>query len=209
MSNYMSKDAVILSNIPCSIPWIPVLRRLGYMRSAEPDSQTKKRIEKVMTDAATIADPRGIYRILPCKAVENTIVIQERFVIQSKAVYRLFESCSHCAVMAVTVGPAICRERDSLMNDKGKYADGVILDAVASELADAAMAWIYDLTAKIGRGQGFSATMRYSPGYKDLYLSTQSMIDELLDLSRIGICVTDSFMLEPEKSVTALAGWEK
>jgi cobalamin-dependent methionine synthase I len=179
------------------------------MRSAEPDSQTKKRIEKVMTDAATIADPRGIYRILPCKAVENTIVIQERFVIQSKAVYRLFESCSHCAVMAVTVGPAICRERDSLMNDKGKYADGVILDAVASELADAAMAWIYDLTAKIGRGQGFSATMRYSPGYKDLYLSTQSMIDELLDLSRIGICVTDSFMLEPEKSVTALAGWEK
>ncbi len=185
------------------------MRRLGYIRGTEPDEPTKARLDAVGSSATVLAEPRGMYRILPCEARENTIVIDSRFVIQSEAVFRLFKSCSHCAVMAATIGTAICQERDALMHERGKYADGVILDAVASELADEAMARVHDMIQKLGLQQGFSITMRYSPGYKDLYLSNQTMIDELLDLSRIGIHVTDSYMLEPEKSVTALAGWER
>jgi len=47
---------------------------------------------------------------------------------------------------------------------------------------------------------------RYSAGYGDLLLETQKTIHRLLQLDRIGIRITDSCMLIPEKSVTAVTG---
>jgi len=49
---------------------------------------------------------------------------------------------------------------------------------------------------------------RYSAGYGDLFLETQKVIYGLLQLDRIGIEITESCMLIPEKSVTAITGIE-
>jgi len=50
--------------------------------------------------------------------------------------------------------------------------------------------------------------MRYSPGYGDLPLSNQKLIYDVLNLERLGISITERFMLVPEKSVIAIAGVE-
>ncbi|MDR0984777.1 MAG: hypothetical protein LBL93_07260 [Ruminococcus sp.] len=50
-------------------------------------------------------------------------------------------------------------------------------------------------------------TTRYSPGYGDFPLAVQREIARLLDTQRrIGMTVTDSDMLLPRKSITALLG---
>lgn len=50
--------------------------------------------------------------------------------------------------------------------------------------------------------------MRYSPGYGDLPLTNQKIIFDILNLERLGLRITERFMLVPEKSVIAIAGVE-
>jgi cobalamin-dependent methionine synthase I len=47
---------------------------------------------------------------------------------------------------------------------------------------------------------------RYSAGYGDLLLETQKILYGLLQLEKIGIRITETCMLIPEKSVTAITG---
>lgn len=49
---------------------------------------------------------------------------------------------------------------------------------------------------------------RYSPGYGDLLLTNQKIIYDILNLKKLRIELTESYMLVPEKSVIAIAGIE-
>ena len=50
-------------------------------------------------------------------------------------------------------------------------------------------------------------TDRFSPGYGDLPLTLQNPICTALDARRhLGICVTESLLMNPSKSVTAVIG---
>ena len=55
--------------------------------------------------------------------------------------------------------------------------------------------------------QGFFLTTRYSPGYGDLPIGIQRNFIRLLDtVRRIGLNVSDSGIMIPRKSVTAIIG---
>ena len=84
-------------------------------------------------------------------------------------------------------------------------ARAVILDAVGSALVergcDEAEA---ELSARF---PGRYLTDRFSPGYGDLPLDLQGDICAVLDASRrLGLTVTESLLLNPVKSVTAVIG---
>jgi cobalamin-dependent methionine synthase I len=77
---------------------------------------------------------------------------------------------------------------------------------VASETADAGLDWIQAFLNSQMAKQGRKLTTRYSPGYGDLDLSAQKVIYDALKLEKIGISITDRYLLIPEKSVLAIAG---
>ena len=57
------------------------------------------------------------------------------------------------------------------------------------------------------RFPGLHLTDRFSPGYGDLPLAMQKDICAVLDAPRrLGVQVTDSFLMNPSKSVTAVVG---
>jgi cobalamin-dependent methionine synthase I len=85
----------------------------------------------------------------------------------------------------------------------------VVFDAAASETVDAALDWIEDFITRRLRREGCQLTKsRFSCGYGDLALPNQRLFYDLLDLKRFGVELTDQYILEPEKSVTAVAGIE-
>ena len=54
------------------------------------------------------------------------------------------------------------------------------------------------------------AVSRFSPGYGDFDISYQNIILEHLDANKkVGITLTDSMMMIPSKSVTAIIGLKK
>jgi cobalamin-dependent methionine synthase I len=106
--------------------------------------------------------------------------------------------------MASTVGGI--KERVADLLNQGKYDMAVMLDAVASECADSGLDFLMQSQAKLMQRQGERLTNRYSPGYGDLPLSFQKSIFDILELNKINLSISPTFMLEPEKSVLALAG---
>jgi len=100
--------------------------------------------------------------------------------------------------MASTVGKEIVdRIVDEINNNNASF--GVVLDAVASETADAALDWMVDFINKMIRREGKKLTkMRYSPGYGDLPLSNQKLIYDVLNLERLESALLKGLCLCPK-----------
>ena len=62
-----------------------------------------------------------------------------------------------------------------------------------------------ELSALAAEG-GRHLTARYSPGYGDMPLTQQEGIVAVLEAARIGIGITERFLLTPGKSITAVLG---
>jgi len=74
-------------------------------------------------------------------------------------------------------------------------------------MTDAALDWITAVENRALRREGRTLlTARYSAGYGDLDLEHQTVFHRLLELDRLGLSLTPSRILLPEKSVTAITG---
>ena len=84
-------------------------------------------------------------------------------------------------------------------------ARAVMLDACGSALVESGCNAAEEELA--ARFPGRYLTDRFSPGYGDLPLALQPAICAALDAGRrVGVQVTDSFLMNPSKSVTAVIG---
>ena len=84
---------------------------------------------------------------------------------------------------------------------------GVVLDScgiqAVEQIADMAEQEIEACVSS----EGYHLTWRFSPGYGDLPLDTQKELVQVLDMHRkIGVSLTDSCLMVPSKSVTAILG---
>ena len=110
--------------------------------------------------------------------------------------------------LAVTVGDAIEDMVTKRFAD-GEYASSVLLDAAATtaveQLADGMEKAIKPKMA----AQGYGMRWRFSPGYGDWPLDQQPELIRVTKCETIGISLSESKMLVPRKSVTAIIGLYK
>ncbi len=198
-----------------SIPANPnpnfVLARLGFRKNlTQIDSNVQKKMDQGFKDGILYCRSKGAAgRFLITTRQENSVIIETGLSFQSKSLTRFLANCDEMLLLAATVGKEIV-ERIFFEIDQGDAAYGAILDAVASETADAGLDWIMDFINKILIREGKKITKhRYSPGYGDLDLSYQKAIFDLLDLGKLELGLTEKQMLIPEKSVIAIAGIER
>ena len=111
--------------------------------------------------------------------------------------------CTQAVLFAATLG----METESLIRrtQLRSMADAVLLDAVGSAAIEAVCdAFCADLAAELAPRD---LTGRFSPGYGDYPLEEQRAVFRLLNVSRrIGVSLTESGLMIPQKSVTALIG---
>jgi hypothetical protein len=111
------------------------------------------------------------------------------------------EDCDHALIFAATLG----LQADELIRktEASDMAGAVVLDALAS----AAIEQVCDKAeAEIRRKYG-TITTRYSPGYGDFPLSIQQeLLTALNAKKKIGLHASESNLLIPRKSVTAIIG---
>lgn len=196
------------------IPFSPkienVLIRLGGRKSSPLDEDFLQMLEEGMKQAKILSHPTGVY--LRLKIAERTpdfILLENGTHFQSKSLSRLLQDSEETVLMAATVG----REIVDTITDEVTHKDaarGVILDAVASQTADGTLDWMMEYLNGMLAKKGRKLTKhRYSPGYRDLPLVYQQPIFEALNLSKLGLQLTEKYMMVPEKSVMAIAGIEE
>ncbi len=124
------------------------------------------------------------------------------FKIESKALAKNLSGCKSAIVFGATVGTQI----DRLIAKYGSLSPSkaLMLQAIGAERIEA----LCDAFCEsVAISEDRKLKPRFSPGYGDVSLEVQKDIFRVLDCSKqIGLCLNDSLLMSPSKSVTAIAG---
>ncbi len=180
---------------------------LRYLRcsSKTDNKQILDLVDSCIAEAKEVIEPKTIYRIFPCKVNGNEIKIGD-YVFTSSRLAGHIDGCDRAVVFGATLGTK-CDEllRKYTVTDIARAsAFQAVLASYIEEVCDSLEETIKEENPSI------SMRSRYSPGYFDLDIHEQSKIFEMMDITkRTGITLTDTFMMVPTKSVTAIIGIEK
>lgn len=179
------------------------LRYLGFGRH-EADEQTLLLIRECYGELEQEASPRHIYREFPL-TVSGAELDLGCLRTTSKSLTRNLSECGGVILFAATLGSRV----DVLLK---KYTALQMSKAVVMQAAAVAMLEDYcdEINQKLKlqyEQKNRYLRPRFSPGYGDFPLECQREIAAALELNkRIGITLTDSLLMVPTKSVTAVIG---
>lgn len=202
------REPQIFTAIPPTLPEDAVYRRLGRKQNITAISRAQKNeINAYMHHAVSLIELKGSARTLTITAKDDgRIELEDGTAFESSGLAKMLDGCQEVLLMGVTAGSAVMQVIASDIAG-ANITRGVVLDATAGEVVDAALSWIMAYFNQALMRQGRVVTRkRFSAGYGDLALVSQREIYRLLKLERIGIELTESCILVPEKSVSAIAG---
>ena len=199
-----------IENIHVEPPRKDILARLKFnVHKTKLNEKSTAFFEKTLGFAVSLCESSGVYRFMDIEEKsDKKVVLSGGIVFESASLAKLLKGSSKVVMMASTVGAEITGETNSLI-EKNRASEAIIVDAAASEMADEVMNKINQLCANLAKKEGFKLTkMRFSPGFGDLKLENQKLFFKALELESIGMNLTESYMIVPEKSVTAIVGVE-
>ena len=188
-----------------------VLRYLGY-RGQEVTSEIDALLDALMERCLEIARPRAALRTFSVAGTRRREDGLPELVLEGAALSLVgHDIATHLAdaravgVMAVTLGTALEQElRRLALTDT---TSALILDAVGTTAVEQAADAAEALLVAEAHDRGLFPTWRYSPGYGDFPLAAQPTLLATLDAQRrLGVTLTDSLLMIPTKSVTAVVG---
>lgn len=163
-------------------------------------------IDKACLEAQLLGNAKGIWEIYDYNNRTHTIESAQPIQIQGRIVQRHLQNATKVAVLAVTVGEEIEQAVTNHFKNNA-YTHSVLLDAAATTAVEMAADAMEKSIKQNARAKGYQTVMRFSPGYGDWDIKFQPEMLHLTSAHRIGISLTDSMMLIPRKSVTAIIGF--
>ena len=180
---------------------------LRYMRAKEPDAKLINNIKSGFEHLNNIMRPRKVYGVFNIVRNKNYLSIAN-INLNSLNLNNLLINSQDCCLMAVTLGHET--DREILIAQNRSMADGLILDACASVMADVICDNLeLEIIDNLNKNKNLNLklTPRFSPGYGDVPLDVSQEIIEVLNADKyIGLSMTRSGMMSPVKSITAFAG---
>lgn len=178
-----------------------ILRYLGANHS---NPQLDEMIHRAQEEILRASSPRSVYGHFEL-SVENDGVTLGGTFLSSKTLAAHLKGCQEAFLVAFTLGPGV----DALIRrfELTEMALVPVLQACAAvyteEQADKAQEDLEDY----GKQKGLYLRPRYSPGYGDFPLSAQRFLFDALQVSKkIGITLTDTYLMLPMKSITGVVG---
>ena len=178
---------------------IPIDMREVWARLGGIGAVSEEKIREVIAEIGAVATPAFLADDMSVRVNNGICLSTENLMIASADFAKIAGGCSRVMMIAATLGAGV----DRLIHKKSaiSVAEGFIFDAVASAMVEG----LVDLS-EIRSTSGYEHTKRFSPGYGDMPLSLQGEIINILDGRRLGITLSESGMMLPRKTVTALIG---
>ncbi len=200
-------STVYLERIQTKVPLENIMFRMGYKKGmTQISAEQQKSIDDGIKLGEMLCELKGAYEFIKIDSIRGgAITLANGISFESRQLCGLFQGCEEVLLTAATAGNAIIERRDAEIKG-GNASLGIILDAVGSETADTGLDWMEEFLKAQSAKKARTITRRFSPGYGDLRLAYQKDIYDAMKLSKIGITITDRYLLSPEKSVIAVAG---
>ena len=165
---------------------------LRYMGCKTPDENILSLLEECLTEAMPTLSYAVSYSVYPIKYKKD---------ISSDGLSKHLSDSDEIIIFAATIGIGV----DRLISKYSRISPtkAVIFQAIGTERIEALCdAFCDEMKKKYG-----CITNRFSPGYSDWDIKDQKLIISVTDATKnLGICLNDSFLMSPSKSVTAVVG---
>ncbi len=179
-----------------------VLQYLSW-RGSEIPADVDAMIDTAMEDTLRAIRPKYTWKKSRIERREGLFLPELGLSLPGKDARALLADCGSCILFAATLGA----EMERLINSAQArdLSRAILLDCCGSAAIEAVCDRVEETLHGVYPDAFF--TDRFSPGYGDLPLELQYRLTAVLDTSRqIGLTLTDTCILIPRKSVTAIIG---
>lgn len=180
---------------------------LGYSANNLPDT-IEASVNKSLELIKTHYYPIGGFLILPeytIRIESNRFFIDDICINSNKIISRYFKKVETFAILVATIGNKLEILSRELINE-GDLLNGFIVDVAASALVEKTMDIVENKLADKINSSEYGLTNRYSPGYCGWDVKDQHKLFSFLPANFCGISLTESAMMIPVKSVSAVIG---
>lgn len=181
-----------------------IYRYLGY-GTGEPEERVKDLTEDCIEELTRVVSPRSFTRSFPLVFLPDGSMDFTCFRVKSEHLAKNLRDCSEVILFAASLGtgPDFLIRRYSRL----EMSRAVVLQAASAAMIEAYCNEVNAQLKKEAEGRGSYLRPRFSPGYGDFSLEYQKEICRTLSAEKtVGITLTDSLLMLPSKSVTAVIG---
>lgn len=194
------------SGHPLQIRRREIYRYLG-IKDGRPDPQTADLVESVISELFKVIRPSEFHQVYPLRIADDGkhTVDLGCFTTCSRSLEKNLRGCREVIIFAATIGAGV----DLLLRRYGLTvaSRGVVMQAASAEFIESWCNQVNDTLKEEAGMSGLYLRPRFSPGYGDFPLDSQRDIFRALQPEkRVGIVLTDSLLMLPSKSVTAVIG---
>ena len=178
---------------------------LGYRGIHASDPEITRMIEVCKEELLQEITPSSVYQSFPIIWNENGFCSFASILVDSRSLMRNLAGCTEVVMLAVTLGPGPDRliRRAEVRN----MLKACIYQAAGAAAVEALCDEVNEQIRKEAEERGLYARPRFSPGYGDFPLEVQRDFERILMMrKKTGIALTDSLLMTPTKSVTAVIG---
>lgn len=185
-----------------------MLRYVGYGQQ-EIGAELDERIDAMIQLCLDTAQPRVAFSVFDVDwpSYRGSVVLEgTTLTLPGRAISEHLSGAKAVACMALTLGAAV--ERKLCQLEATSPTDALLFSAACNVLVERAADRAQEQVAQAAAERGLAPLRgRFSPGYEDFPLNIQPLFLTAVDAQRrIGLTATESCMLIPEKSITAVVG---
>ena len=175
-----------------------------YLRigAGAPEGALAARVDDLIAAAEDEVCPRRVWRRFP--VVDGAVVSGDLVLPIGGTLARYLGPCRDVYLVCGTLGARFDAFQRRVAVQSG--ADALIVQAIGAAMIENWMDEIQDaIRAELAPGE--TILHRYSPGFGDFPLSAQRVMLSLLDAPRAaGVSLTETLLMVPSKSVSAVVG---
>ncbi len=175
------------------------------MGNAEPGAELTARFAAIEDEMLAAIRPAAYWQLVRVADGGGETYRVGDLELRSESLRRTLAGCRHAFLFVATLGAGA----DEVLRKKSilSGADAMIVQAIATALIETYCAQCEREMAQEPAAAGERLRLRFSPGYGDLPLEVQRPLLAALDSSRrAGVVLTDSLLMVPSKSVSAIIG---
>jgi hypothetical protein len=199
----------VIHDIPLKLDVNEVLRQVGIANDAELRPKMESLIAELLAgdEADCLLAPAMAYELHAITEIQNDrLCLNNSWTIQGSLLSSALAQASDLAVVFCTIGPDLENEKAGCKAKKNLMR-AFLLDGVGSAAIDILAVEAYHLIRDIAASRGYAASSPISPGMRGFSITEQWRMAKLAPIEAIGLQLTSSGMMNPQKSLSMIIGF--
>lgn len=183
-----------------------LLERLGGKKGRGFSRSVRSKVQSSARTLYTLMNPRLIFTKERIKKIERgRIYLHNGVTLKSPKLSRALHDSEELICFLTTIGKEIDFEINRVVR-KGRVSRAFVMDALGSVAVESIAEQFQRRMEDKYSEHDMAVTLRFSPGYCDWPIREQRNLFRLFDSNTAGIELTDSCLMMPRKSISAVFG---